>query len=473
MAAIRGKHLLKLGWKQGPIIGLAKEVAKTFPEDISREELLDVLEQVRKNPEEFDVEENPLQKLAQAFLAIPEQKKSQILDSPLDAPIWGEELIEKATITQFINSMRLPVTVGGALMPDAHVGYGIPIGGVVALENAVAPYMVGVDIACRMMMSILPLEPNEAFGRKRELVKIAMCQETSFGVGAEFERSVRRQHEVLDSPDWQTSKTLRALKDKAWAQLGTSGSGNHFIDAGSLEVDSKGTNTLGIPIGSYLAIMTHSGSRGVGASIAKQYSKLAQKLSTLPKQFKQLAWLNLDTEPGQEYWLAMNLAGNFASANHHVIHQAIAKRLGTKPLLQIENHHNFAWLENWQGKEVVVHRKGATPAHKDELGLIPGSQGHNSFVVKGKGNEKSLNSASHGAGRVMSRKVAKNNITKQDRATWLKKYDIELMAGGIDEAPQAYKNIEDVLALQNDLVETIATFKPHIVLMSADGKAED
>ncbi len=465
---IRGKHLIKRGWKPGPVIGIAKSVAETLPKEMGKEGILDALEQVRLNPKKYDVQGNPMQELAQAFLAKKIQEKLKVCDEPLSAPIWGEELIEKQAIVQLMDAMRLPITVGGALMPDAHVGYGIPIGGVVALENAVAPFMVGVDIACRMMLSVLPIIPNEVFEHEsaREDLKKIMYKETRFGVGAEFARSGRRKHDVLDDPDWDTNKLLRSLKSKAWAQLGTSGSGNHFIDAGILEVDAHGATVLGIDKGQYLSLITHSGSRGVGAKIAHNYSSLAQKSTKLPKQFKHLAWLSLETEVGQEYWLAMNLAGRFASANHYCIHNAVAKQLNVKPLKQVENHHNFAWLENWQGKEVVIHRKGATPAHKGILGIIPGSQGHNSFIVRGKGNEISLNSASHGAGRIMSRTEAQNTIPKIERESWLKKRNVELLSGGMDEAPQAYKDIEEVLALQTDLIEPIATFKPRLVLMS-------
>ena len=467
---IRGKHLIKRGWKPGPVIGIAKRVAEALSEGMSKEDVFDALEQVRKNPEEYDVEGNPMQELARAFLAMQVKEKLTLHDEPLPAPIWGEELIDKQAIFQLMNAMRLPVTAGGALMPDAHVGYGIPIGGVVALENAVAPFMVGVDIACRMMLSVLPINPNEVFEREgaRENLKKILRQETRFGMGAEFSRSGRRKHDVLDDSGWNANKLLLSLKDKAWAQLGTSGGGNHFIDAGILAVDANGAAVLGIDQGQYLSIITHSGSRGVGAKIAGHYSSLAQKLTKLPKHFKQLAWLSLDAEVGQEYWLAMNLAGRFASANHHCIHQAVAKQLSVKPLKQVENHHNFAWLENWQDKEVVVHRKGATPAHKGVLGIIPGSQGHNSFIVRGKGNESSLNSASHGAGRIMSRTEAKNAIPKTEREQWLQKHNVELLSGGIDEAPQAYKNIEEVLALQTDLVESVAVFKPRLVLMSPE-----
>lgn len=399
-----------------------------------------------------------------------------VRETPLPAPIWGEHLIDAAAIEQLQNAMRLPVTVAGALMPDAHVGYGIPIGGVVALENAVAPYMVGVDIACRMMMSIYPEKGDTAFDNEttRSLVRRAMVEETRFGVGAKFDRFHLRQHEVLDDKAWEATPFLKYLRDtRAVGQLGTSGSGNHFVDAGVLEVDESGSAALGIPAGSYLAIMTHSGSRGVGANIADHYSKLAQTKTRLPDKLRHLAWLSLDSEEGQEYWISMNLAGQFASACHHTIHAAIAKRLGERPMLQVENHHNFAWEEEWQGRKVIVHRKGATPAHEGVLGIVPGSQGHDSFIVRGLGSERSLNSASHGAGRTMSRTAAKQAIPKKDRNDWLRDRGVELLAGGMDEAPQAYKDIREVLAVQTDLIEPLAVFKPRIVLMSDDGKSED
>jgi tRNA-splicing ligase RtcB len=292
-------------------------------------------------------------------------------------------------------------------------------------------------------------------------------------VGVSFDKYNRREHQVMDDPDWNATRLLVHLKDKGAAQLGTSGSGNHFVDAGMLKVDERGAMLLGIEPGNYLAIMTHSGSRGVGANIADHYSKLAQKLTKLPDKLRHLAWLPLDTEPGQEYWTSMNLAGKFASACHHTIHRAIAKRLGSKPLAQVENHHNFAWEEMWEGRKVYVHRKGATPAHKGVLGIIPGSQGHNSYIVQGLGSERSINSASHGAGRVMSRKQAIQTIPKKDRDVWLRERGVELLGSGMDEAPQVYKDIGEVLALQTDLVEPIATFQPKIVLMSTDGKSED
>ena len=360
--------------------------------------------------------------------------------------------------------MELPVTVAGALMPDAHHGYGIPIGGVVALDNAVAPYMVGVDIACRMMISIYP---DLAFVNKnndREQLRRALKSETRFGLNAGFEGNERRDSWLLDDPRWHDTKVLRPLKAKAVRQLGSSGGGNHFVDAGIVTIDTP--SKLGLPEGEYFAIMSHSGSRGVGATISTHYSKRAMEVCHLPNSHRHLAWLGMDTELGQEYWHAMQLAGDFASECHHAIHRTLSKKLGIESLVEVENHHNFAWKENWNGNDVIIHRKGATPAHTGVLGVIPGSQGHESFIVEGLGPEKSLFSASHGAGRQMSRKAAKESLSPRNRNKILQVLGVELLGSSMDEAPGAYKDIRDVLAAQTDLVRPIATFLPRFVLMA-------
>ena len=469
-----GKTLLDKGWPEGPIIGKALRLAEAWAADgLSEDAVFAALEAVRTNPDAI-AKGDAAYELAQALKALRVPEPTPVRAEPLEAPIWGKDIIDPQAIHQLHNAMRLPVTIGGALMPDAHVGYGIPIGGVVALENAVAPYMVGVDIACRMMMSIYPADSDVMMknASKKDKVRKVMREETRFGLGAKFGKYERRQHDVLDDPDWEATRLLRHLKDKAYAQLGTSGTGNHFVDAGLLRAEGTGADVLGIEPGVYFAIMTHSGSRGPGASIANHYSRLAMDQSNLPKQLRHLAWLSLDTEAGQEYWISMNLAGRFASACHHTIHRALTKRLGLKPVLQVENHHNFCWAESWEGREVYVHRKGATPAHEGVLGIIPGSQGHNSFIVRGLGSEASINSASHGAGRVMSRKQARQTIPKKQRDAWLKERGVALLGSGMDEAPQAYKDINEVLALQADLVEPVAVFQPRLVLMADDGKTE-
>jgi len=257
---------------------------------------------------------------------------------------------------------------------------------------------------------------------------------------------------------------LRNLHGRAWKQLGSSGSGNHFAEFGTIEIDEKDV-ILGIDAGKYVGFLTHSGSRALGANIANHYTKLAISKRRLPQEAKNLAWLSMDEEEGIEYWNAMNLAGDYASACHHVIHAKIARQLGRKPVKMVENHHNFAWKEKWEGKDLIVHRKGATPASKDVLGIIPGSMTADGFIVKGKGESASVNSASHGAGRKMSRSRAMESVTDKQFKDELKKFGIKLLGGGLDESPFAYKDINVVMQSQKALVDVVGRFTPKIVKM--------
>ena len=380
---------------------------------------------------------------------------------PQPAPYrqWGQDLDPKS-IAQMENACRLPISVAGALMPDAHVGYGLPIGGVLATDNAVIPYAVGVDIACRMKMSVLDL-PIDALVNRIHRLREAIQRETSFGLGAAFKN--RRRHEVMDA-DWSISPVTRELKDKAWSQLGTSGSGNHFVEFGLLSVHDQ---RVGLPAGEYLALLSHSGSRRAGNEVASYYSKLARKLhGELPKELAQLAWLDADSPEGREYWAAMQLMGRYAAANHELIHRYITKNLGVDVRLDIENHHNFAWREVHGGREVIVHRKGATPADVGTVGIIPGSMATPGFVVRGLGEPTSLHSASHGAGRVMSRKQAKRTFQWSEAHRLLAERDVTLISAGLDEVPMVYKDIHKVMAAQRDLVEPLARFDPRIVKMA-------
>src|SRR5204863_15912 len=216
-----------------------------------------------------------------------------------------------------------------------------------------------------------------------------------------------QQHAVMDR-DWAVARITREHKDRAWNQLGTSGSGNHFVEFGVLTL-SEPASDLDLAPGEYVALLSHSGSRGAGAAVCSVYSAIAQ--SRLPKRYAELgrlAWLDLESEAGQEYWAAMNLMGEYAAANHEVIHRLVSKLLGAGIIAGVENHHNFAWKEEHDGRELIVHRKGATPAGVGVLGVIPGSMADPAFIVRGKGQPESLNSASHGAGRRMSRTQARN-----------------------------------------------------------------
>ena len=380
-------------------------------------------------------------------------------DGKSNYAIWGSDHPDEV-IKQFEDALRLPVSVTGALMADAHLGYGIPIGGVLAVRNAVIPYAVGVDIACRMKMSILST-PVDRFQNNRQIYRSALERETCFGVGREFKKA--RYHKVMDG-DWSFSKHVRSLKDTAARQLGSSGSGNHFAEFGILTLDSA---DLELEPGRYLAFLTHNGSRGAGASIAKHYSGIAKrKHPELPKGLNHLAWLDMDSEEGIEYWNAMELMGRYASANHEVIHDAVLGELGERVVSSIENHHNFAWRETLENQEVVVHRKGATPAAKGILAVIPGSMASPAFVVRGRGVKRSICSAAHGAGRKMSRKAAKKRFRMKDLEKVLDEKGITLITAGIDEVPMAYKDIETVMAEQKELVDVVARFDPLLVKMA-------
>jgi tRNA-splicing ligase RtcB len=232
----------------------------------------------------------------------------------------------------------------------------------------------------------------------------------------------------------------------------------------------------GLQPGDYLALLSHSGSRGTGASVAEHYSRLARSLHReLPQELGHLAWLDLATEAGREYWAAMELMGDYAAANHALIHGHIVRALRAGVRLDIENHHNFAWRErhllpDGSERDVIVHRKGATPAGLGVLGIIPGSMATPGYVVRGKGSAGSLRSASHGAGRRMSRTQAKRAFTWQDVRRVLAERRVTLLSAGLDEAPMAYKDIEEVMAAQTDLVAVVARFEPRLVKMAPAGE---
>lgn len=388
---------------------------------------------------------------------------------PIEYRTWGSN-IDKAAHDQMRMACRVPSAVGAAVMPDAHVGYGLPIGGVLACEGAVIPYAVGVDIACRMKLSVLDMPPEDLDSR-RSLFCDSLARGTRFGVGSKYDKP--QGHAVMDQ-DWSITRVTRENKDKAARQLGTSGSGNHFVEYGILTL-TDADSELDLQAGSYAALLSHSGSRGPGASVCSTYSSIAR--AKLPKDYAKLgrlAWLDLDSQEGQEYWLAMNLMGDFAEANHAVIHRNVTRLLGARVIAGVENHHNFAWKEQHGGREVVVHRKGATPAGVGDLGVIPGSMNAPAFIVRGKGHPDSFHSAAHGAGRCMSRKQAKATFNLQAVKKKLAQQNVHVLSAGADEVPGVYKDIMQVMQEQQDLVSIVARFDPRIVKMCGDGsRAED
>jgi len=462
---LRGKDIRNIGYPEGPVISVAINVMEKHYKHSTQEDALGVLKSILEQPAQYTSDET-LGKIAEALMRkeLTEGAELMLNKAGVDFNVFGSEHIEQSAMHQMYIAAKLPVAVAGALMPDAHSGYGLPIGGVLATHSAVIPYGVGVDIGCRMCLSIFDIDVKDLNGKEKYFTR-ELIEATVFGSGATLPTPA--DDAVLERKEFAEIPLLKGLHGKAWKQLGTSGSGNHFAEFGIVELAEKDA-ILGVEAGTYVGLLTHSGSRALGANIAAHYTKIAKEKRRLPQEAANLAWLDLNEEEGMEYWLAMNLAGDYASACHHVIHATIVKQLGRQPLKMVENHHNFAWKEMYDGKEVIVHRKGATPAGKDVLGIIPGSMTAPGFIVKGKGQLASINSASHGAGRKMSRTAALNSITHNALREALQKHDVKLIGGGLDEAPFAYKDIEVVMQSQKNLVDVLGSFTPKIVRMCGD-----
>ena len=459
---ISGKEIRAIGYPEGPVVSIAMHTMEKNYKHSGNEEAMEILKNILAAPVEYE-NDAILGLIAQQLIEKEDAAAQEIalLEKGVHFNVFGQEYIEEGALHQMHQAAKLPISVAGALMPDAHSGYGLPIGGVLATENAVIPYGVGVDIGCRMCLSIFDIDPKELVAKEAYFAR-EINEATLFGSGGQFDRV--SDHAVMDNEAFNQLPLLKNLQGRAWKQLGSSGSGNHFVEFGVVAVAEK-DDILGVPPGNYIGLLSHSGSRALGANIANHYTKIAIDKRRLPHDAKNLAWLSLDEEEGIEYWMAMNLAGDYASACHHIIHEKIARQLGRTPMKMVENHHNFAWKEQWEGREVIVHRKGATPAGKDVLGIIPGSMTADGFIVKGRGETAAINSASHGAGRKMSRTRAIASVTDKQFKDELKKYGVKLLGGGLDESPFAYKNIHEVMQSQKALVDVVGSFTPKIVKM--------
>lgn len=465
MSLIKTKTLDQLGFKNHQTKSLLINIIKKNCKHWSSEQILTTLHALFQAPADF-LHDPIFNQVAASLIdaePVPENKIYELNPSKPFA-IFGRQFISEDPIKQMEVAMSLPIVHSGALMPDAHSGYGFPIGGVLATKNAVIPYAVGVDIGCRMALSIV--DASDTFFKSHHY---QMCETiravTHFGMDDPTTR--REDHPILEDSRFQEMDFLRRLRGKAHRQLGTSGSGNHFVEFGIVVLPDN--NIFGMPEGRYVGLLTHSGSRGLGANIAQHFSKIAQESCKLPPVAKHLAWLDMSSEAGQEYWLSMNLAGDYAKACHDVIHRNILNSLGLQTLAHIDHHHNFAWKEiASDGAEIIVHRKGATPAHKDTLGIIPGNMVDPAYIISGKGLDQSINSASHGAGRQFSRSKIKLKTTNSELKKLLKQKDVTLIGGSVAESPLAYKNIQNVMIAQEKLVHIEAEFFPKIVRMHKD-----
>lgn len=466
LMSIRLKELSKIGYTNNVARSLALGIISKYCKHSTKDEVLAILSDLLQYPDKYKTNEI-WSRLAEHFSPVMEEKQFSVynlLDEPLAFKTYGGKFIDSLAKQQMKLAMRLPVTLAGALMPDAHAGYGLPIGGVLAVENAVIPYAVGVDIGCRMSLTVFDAKADY-LTRYSHQIKEALKEYTHFGM--EGGLTFQQEHEVLDRKEFQMTDLLKKLQGKAVRQLGTSGGGNHFVEFGEIELMEN--NVLKLPAGQYLALLSHSGSRGMGAKIAKHYSQVARDVCLLPREAQHFAWLGLDTDAGQEYWMSMNLAGDFAQACHERIHINLSKALGLKAIGNVNNHHNFAWREEISpNRYAIVHRKGATPAAKGVAGFIPGSMATAGYLVCGKGEVQSLNSASHGAGRAMSRQKAKEQFTQSALKKLLQQQQVTLIGGSVEEIPLAYKDIDRVMPAQESLVEIQGKFMPRIVRMNRE-----
>ncbi len=369
---------------------------------------------------------------------------------------WADEIEEEA-FNQAVNIVRMPNLYKHlAIMPDVHSGYGMPIGGVAAFVNVIIPYAVGVDIGCGMIARRLNIKkedlPKEILGMFINRVK------KKIPLGFEHHKKPRHWDKIDEFDDIYI---LRIQKKEALHQLGTLGGGNHFIE---VDYDQEG----------YVWIMIHSGSRHVGKETADYYHRLAvefvEKYYKKTLSDKNLSFFYLDSKEGQEYFKAMNLCLDFAYENRYQLMEDVLDILHTFVYFEIIDevhiHHNFASVERHFDREVIVHRKGAVLADKGVRGIIPGSMGTKSYITKGKGNPLSFKSSSHGAGRVMSRHKAMKTLTIQEVEEAMKGV-VHLPFKSkrqLDEAPQAYKDIDEVIKQEEDLINIEYILKPMAVV---------
>jgi len=381
--------------------------------------------------------------------------------------LWLDTL-EEGALEQAKNIANLPYAFHHiAVMPDAHQGFGMPIGGVLATKDAVIPNAVGVDIGCGMNAVQTSLQGIS----HDKLEKIVGELRSLIPVGFKHHKTPQQWEGFSRAPQ---TPVVRQELDSARYQLGTLGGGNHFIE---LQQGSDG----------HVWIMLHSGSRNFGYTVAKEYYRQAKALyKSGPRQQAadgsgqgraelpdiQLAPLMLGTPAAEEYFESMQFAQDFAAASRaHMLYtiEAVLKRYFPRIKYgdEVNIHHNFAAIEEHFGEEVVVHRKGATSARKGQRGIIPGSQGTNSYIVEGLGNPESFCSCSHGAGRVMGRKAAQRSLDlKKERSRMDSRGIIHNLrtTKDLDEAAGAYKNISDVMAQQSDLVKIVVELSPLAVM---------
>lgn len=373
-------------------------------------------------------------------------------------PIWGPP--DPGAVSQIKTCAQTADKV--ALMADHHKGYAVPIGGVVAYKDAISPSGVGFDIACGNKAVRVDM-PGSELRANIERVMDEVWNTISFGVGRK--NSERVDHALFESAAWK-AQAASPLKEMARQQLGTVGSGNHYVD---LFTDEEDRVWIGV----------HFGSRGLGHKLATWF---LEKDGAKDGMDVEPCVIRASTDLGEQYIVCMNLAGEYAYAGRDWVCQRVAKILGADVVEEVHNHHNFAWRETHSGEDYWVVRKGATPAFPGQKGFVGGTMGETSVILEGVENEAakhSLYSTVHGAGRVMGRLEAKGKVDKKTGAVlrpgkvsqemmseWVARANVELRGAGLDESPHCYKRLNEVLAEHGDSIRILHTLTPVGVAMA-------
>jgi tRNA-splicing ligase RtcB len=366
--------------------------------------------------------------------------------------IFGQH--DEATVTQMRNCMSVGNAVAGVICADGHLGYAQPVGGVIAYEKQISISGVGFDIGCGNMAVRLDTTYAEIAARVADILA-DVRRVISFGVGRSNEERV--EHELFDDAEAWRESDMGEYRAKAVGQLGTVGSGNHYVD---LMRDEEGFVWIGV----------HFGSRGLGHTSATRYLKAAggkDGMNVPP------AVVDEDSEIGRRYIAAMRLAGRYSYAGREWVTQRVRKIIGGQVTAMVHNHHNYAWRETHDGRDLWVVRKGATPAFPGQQGFIGGSMGDDAVIVEGIDSEASkaaLYSTVHGAGRLFGRQAAKRTFTRAQMDEWLRGRGVLVSGGDVDESPMAYRRLPDVLAQHAGTIRVLHTLRPFAVAMAGSGE---
>jgi tRNA-splicing ligase RtcB len=387
---------------------------------------------------------------ASAEIANMRPQVPEFQNSPLK--IYGSH--EDATIAQMRNCMAVGNVVAGVICADGHLGYAQPVGGVIGYEKQISISGVGFDIGCGNMAARLDT-PFSAIQDSVGAIIRDVAKTISFGVGRA--NNERVEHALFDDAEaWRVSD-MGEYRQKAVSQLGTVGSGNHYVD---LMVDGDGFVWIGV----------HFGSRGLGHTSATRYLKAAggkDGINVPP------AIVDEDSELGRRYIAAMELAGRYAYAGREWVVERVRQIIGGNITDTVHNHHNYAWRETHDGRDLWVVRKGATPAFPGQRGFVGGSMGDDAVILEGVDSPEakaSLYSTVHGAGRVFGRKEAKRRFTRQQMDAWLSERGVVLVGADLDESPMAYRRLPDVLAEHAGTVKVLHTLRPFAVAMAGEGE---